>query len=111
MRTKVITRQITPDEVAEVRSIVAAAKWKFSTSEEYKDAPHSYIIKQSSGPEWDRLAFLIKHTGVYRTWRGNRMKYLVLDGKCYWIMWPVLNRAEASTLDGYEIWGTVPSAV
>ena len=109
MRHRIITRQITMDEVTELRSIIAAAPWKSSTSPEYKDAPHSYIIKHTAGPGWERLADLIKHCGVYRTWRGNRMKYLILDGKCYWVMWPVLNRAEASTLDGFEIWGTVPS--
>lgn len=98
MGRRIITRPITPAEEAEARAIVAKVTWKQSTSEEYKTAPHSYIIKQKFPQEWDRLADLIKNCGVYRTWRGHRFKYLILDGYCYWSMWPVLNRAKSDTI-------------
>lgn len=112
MRRKIQRRPITLGEVNEARAIIAAAPWKQSTSEHYKDAPHSYIIKQwpNLATSWDRLAELIKVCGTIRTWRNNPMRYLVIDGMCYWVMWPVLNRAEAKTLDGYETWGQFPAA-
>jgi hypothetical protein len=29
---------------------------------------------------------------------GDRYVYLILDGYYYWVLWPVVNRAKASTL-------------
>lgn len=108
MRKRYIYRPITTEELAEVRSIIASANWKQSTSEEYRTAPHAYIIdRRLQGPgsaakpeHWTRFADLIKNCGVFRTWRGHRMKYLIVDGMCYWLIWPVLNRADVATLDG-----------
>jgi hypothetical protein len=94
-----------------IRAIIRAAKWKHSTSAEYRTAPHSYLIAQRCGPEFKVLADAVRAHGVYRTWRGNRTKYLILDGKCYWVMWPVLNRADAGTLDPLpKGWDHVPTA-
>jgi hypothetical protein len=30
---------------------------------------------------------------------ANGRKYLIFEGYCYWVEWPVLNRALISTLD------------
>jgi hypothetical protein len=65
--------------------------------------PHSYpVLFQPKGftkREWTRLSKLIRRCGQPRQWQGRRYKYLIVDGFCYWTMWPVLNRAKASTLD------------
>src|SRR5216684_6177923 len=107
MGKRFVPRQMTTDEVSELRETIAKATWEVAKT--YKDAPHSYIIKFRSGPEWGKFAGLIKHCGTYRTWKGHRYKYLVLDGKAYWVDWPALNRADAATLDGYKVWGSTPS--
>jgi hypothetical protein len=36
---------------------------------------------------------------VYRTWRGHKYKYLVLDGQAFWLDWPCVNKADVNTLD------------
>jgi hypothetical protein len=88
-----------------VRKIVKQAAWKAATAPEYALAPHHYIVAMKSGPEWGYLAKAIRKYGEVRSWlrrrdrKRFRYKYLVLDGYCFWVMWPVLNRARATTLD------------
>lgn len=83
----------------ELRKIIRDAPWKASTSDRYKTAPHQYIIATNSGPEWKFFADNIAKYGEVRSWRGHRYKYLVVDDYCYWVMFPVLNRALVDTLD------------
>ena len=91
-------------EVRELRTLIAKANWKPASSPEYKSAPHSYIVKMKrhglTAAQWQRLADIIARSGTWRTWRGKRYRYLAIDRKVYWVMWPVLNRADAATLDG-----------
>lgn len=53
--------------------------------------------------EFKFLSDAIAKYGEYRSWlrrrdrRRFRYKYLILDGRCYWLMWPILNRAKANT--------------
>jgi hypothetical protein len=90
---------------AKVRKIVKQASWTTARSPEYALAPHQYLVAMRSGPEWGVLAKAIRAFGEYRTWlrrrdrKRFRYKYLVLDRRCYWEMWPVINRASSSTLD------------
>jgi hypothetical protein len=90
---------------AKVRRIIRDAEWKSSTSEEYKLAPHQYIVAMKCGPEWKFLSDSIRDYGEYRSWlrrrdrRVFRYKYLIVDDYCYWTMFPVLNRAKKNTLD------------
>jgi hypothetical protein len=98
-----IRRSLTRDELKEVRDIIAKAQWRHSTSEEYREAPHSYIVQdQPKGftkREWTRFSKLISDCGEPRHWKGRRYIYLILDGFAYWTMWPILNRAKTNTLD------------
>src|SRR5882672_3823833 len=82
-----------------IRRIIAEAKWEKARSAAYANAPHQYIICFRSGPEWKVFADAIRTHGVYRTWKGHRYKYLILDGKCHWVDFPALNRADVTTLD------------
>lgn len=93
---------LTPEELLEVREIIRKAPWKTASSAAYRSAPHSYIIAQRSGPEWGRVADLIKRCGVYRTWRGHKYKYLIVDELAFWVDFPALNKALKSTLDPME---------
>jgi hypothetical protein len=102
MPRRIMTRKITDAELAEVRDIISRVQWTHSTSPEYKDAPHSYVIKFRplgiTEREWCRLEYLTKHTGVVRSWRKYRFKYLIVDDYCYWVIWPVFNRAALKTI-------------
>jgi hypothetical protein len=102
MGKRIIRRRLTPKETKQLRSIITKAQWKRSTSEEYRDAPHEYIVwfqpRGCTQKEWKRFAELIRECGEYREWRGSRFKYLLLGNWAYWTMWPVLNRAKRSTL-------------
>jgi hypothetical protein len=83
----------------ELRKIIREAHWKASTSSRYKTAPHQYIIATDSGPEWKLFADNIATYGEMRSWRGHHFKYSIVDDYCYWVMFPVLNRALVDTLD------------
>jgi hypothetical protein len=103
-RQKIIRRPITDNELKVLRDVISVAKWTPTTSANYKDCPHSYIIKFKTGPEWDYFANLIKVCGEMRTWiapwgQKCRYRYLIIDGMAYWVDWPALNRAAASTLE------------
>lgn len=88
-----------------MRRIIRDVEWKSSSSEEYKLAPHQYIVAMKRYKEFKFLSGAIAKYGEYRTWLRRRdrrrfgYKYLILDGRCYWSMWPVLNRAKAKTLE------------
>jgi hypothetical protein len=82
-----------------LRKIIVDANWQSARSARYADAPHQYIIAHRSGPEWKVFADAIRMHGVYRTWKGHRYKYLILDNRCYWVDFPALNRAYVNTLD------------
>jgi hypothetical protein len=92
-------KSVTIARANELRKIIRDAAWKTSTSERYKTAPHQYIIATNSGPEWKFFADNIATYGEIRSWRGHRYKYLVVDEYCYWVMFPVLNRALVDSLD------------
>jgi hypothetical protein len=85
----------------ELRQIIREAHWKASTSDSYKTAPHQYIIATDSGPEWKLFADNIATCGEIRSWRGRRYKYLIVDDYCYWVIFSVLNRALADSLDPF----------
>jgi hypothetical protein len=93
---------LTRRELAAVRKIIKKATWTHSTSERYKHTPHQYLVlftpRGFTKREWTRLAKLVRRCGEPRTWHGQTYKYLVLDGFAYWVMWPIVNRAKASTV-------------
>lgn len=94
----------------QLRKIIVEANWETARSLRYATAPHQYIICFRSGPEWKVFADAIRTHGVYRTWKGHRYKYLILDRKCYWVDFPALNRADDSTLDPLPAgWDHVPT--
>lgn len=99
MAKRYVPQPLTVERRQKVRQCVARAKWKRSTSEEYKDAPHSYIRFFDVPKLWKFLADTIRDCGEFRTWKRQRYKYLILDGYCYWSMWPIVNRAKAETLN------------
>lgn len=104
MRKKIDRRPITPEETEVLRQVISVAPWKHSTAEEYKDCPHSYIVRHAISKEWDYFANLIKICGEIREWHAPWGKtcfyrYLIIDEKCYWAMWPIINCANASTLE------------
>jgi hypothetical protein len=88
-----------------LRRTIQDVEWKSSSSEEYKLDPHQYIVAMKCYKEYKFLSDAIAKYGEYRRWvrrrdgRRFRFKYLILDGRCYWLMWPVLNRAKANTLE------------
>jgi len=113
MVRRYVSRQITPVERVKIRKIIREVKWKPATSAAYKDSPHSYIIaydfpldrfKMSA---WKMFSTVIAQCGEYHEWtpkgsnQSYRYKYLVLDGYCYWVDFPALNRAKADTINPY----------
>jgi hypothetical protein len=103
--TPVIPPPIPRDYKGQLRRIIRDVEWKSSSSEEYKLAPHQYIVAMKYYKQFKFLSAAIAKHGEYRTWlrrrdrRRFRYKYLILDDYCYWVMWPILNRAKANTLD------------
>jgi len=85
-----------------LRAIIRDANWKSSTSDEYKDAPHSYIIyfkdSKAHHPGWKFFAECIRLHGTMRKWRKSQFKYLIVDSYAYWVCWPAVNRVKADTL-------------
>lgn len=119
MAHRIIRRQITADEAVEVRSFIEKIQWTPAKSARYQKCPHSYVIKWRplgiSVEDWDRFAYLIKHCSVARQWRDpggglHRYWYLILDGFCYWVDFPALNRADASSLVGHTASEAKPSS-
>ena len=90
------------DTRKKLRSLIRKSPWRYASSARFKDAAHSYIIYFWKPASWKWFASIIRRHGVYRSWRGCRYKYLLLDGDCFWIDWPALNRAKADTLDSTE---------
>jgi hypothetical protein len=89
-----------PDRtVAKLRRVIKKSVWKVASSARYRDAPHSYLIFFGHATVWKWFASRIRRHGTYRTWRGHKYKYLLLDGECFWTDWPALNKAKANTLD------------
>jgi hypothetical protein len=89
-----------PDKtLTKLRRTIKESPWKTATSPRYKNAPHSYIIWFNGVTTWRWFAGRIRKHGQYRTWRGHKYKYLLLDGEAFWLDWPALNRAKANTLD------------
>ncbi len=83
-----------------LRVLVREFSWKKASSPRYRNSPHRYVIFfESNKTKWKWFAGQIRRFGEYRTWRGQRYKYLLLDGECLWIDWPALNKAKADTLD------------
>ena len=91
---------IPPDTLRKIRTTIRTATWKQASSPQYRDAPHSYLIWFGHTTVWKWFAAKIRKHGTYRTWRGHKYKYLLLDGDAFWIDWPALNKARADTLDG-----------
>jgi hypothetical protein len=89
-----------PDRtLTKLRAVIKESPWKTATSARYKDAPHSYIIFFNGKTVWKWFAGRIRKHGVYRTWKGYKYKYLLVDGEAFWLDWPALNKAAADTLD------------
>ena len=87
---------MTEEDLTKARAIIAQYPWKTATSPQYRDAPHSYIIRGKCGRGWQELAELVWEYGVPRQWRGRTFTYLEVDGDVFWVMGKVLNRALAS---------------
>ena len=104
-RIPIVRRPLAPEELELLRQVISVAPWKASKPDgEYKDCPHTYIEKRRCPKEWDYFAGLIRLCGELRTWKAPwgkvcRYRYLIIDEKAYWVMWPILNCAAASTLD------------
>ena len=93
MGKRIIRRRLTPKETKQLRSIIRKAQWKRSTSEEYRDAPHQYIVLVPSARLQSRASGvaswqLIRQCGEYRQWRGSRWKYLLIGRWAYWSISP-----------------------
>ncbi len=82
-----------------LRTLIKKSPWKAASSPQYKNAKHSYLIFFWAKRPWKFFAHKVRKFGVYRAWRGHKFKYLLLDGECFWVDWPALNRAKQSTLD------------
>ena len=97
---------LTSERKEQLRAIIRDAKWKTASSARYRTAPHSYIIcfKDSPAhhPGWQFFDKAIRECGEYRTWKGHRYKYLIIDSFAYWVDFPALNRAKADTLDSLK---------
>jgi hypothetical protein len=87
-----------------VHAVIARTAWERSRSAEYADAPHEYVVwfRCPRKADWKILTAAIRDFGEFRTWRGNRQKYLILGELCYWQQWPAINRANVNTLDPKE---------
>ncbi len=72
-----------PEILKKLRALVQASPWRKATSAPFRDAPHSYVIFFWAKRPWKFFAHKIRKYGVYRTWRGHRYKYLVLDNEVF----------------------------
>ena len=90
---------MTEEELALARAVITQAPWKVATSPQYRNFPHSYIIRGKCGPGWHHLAEMVWDYGTPRQWRGATFTYLEVDGDVFWVMGAVLNRAPASSLE------------
>jgi hypothetical protein len=103
-RRRIVTRSLTIKELKTLRQVISIAPWKATKPDgEYAACPHAWIDRRGC-KQWDYFAGLIRACGELRNWKAPwgeeyRYRYLILDRKAYWAMWPVINRAEASTLD------------
>src|SRR6266853_5724677 len=70
-----------------LRTLIRTCSWKNATSTKYKACPHSYVIFFDSKTKWLWFSKQIKRFGTYRSWKGHRYKYLLLDGDCFWVDW------------------------
>jgi hypothetical protein len=106
LKRRIITRPLTQRELRSVRQIIAAAPWKATRSDgEYRECPHHWLDRRGLGKrKWDYFAARIRASGSIRTWKAPwgklcRYRYLIIDEVCYWSLWPVINKAPASTLE------------
>lgn len=105
---RIVSKTIPPLTLQKLRKFIREQKWKSASSPAYANAPHSYIIAfWYPGPDsrfdnktpWKWFADLIREHGTYRSWRGHRYRYLLLDGYAFWTDFPALNKARQDTLD------------
>jgi hypothetical protein len=91
--------EITSARISELLSL--ELPWRKTTSAQYKDCPHEYIIREwcNDVSVWDEFATLVKNHGTMRTWRNHRFRYLTFEGMIYWIDEPVLNRSLECSLE------------
>ncbi len=71
-RTPVVRSPMTRDYERKVRRIIRDVEWKSSSSEEYKLAPHQYIVAKKRYKEFKFLSDAIAKHGEYRTWLRRR---------------------------------------
>jgi hypothetical protein len=59
------------------------------------DAPHFYVVRQraTDRAEHQRFASWIKRTGQWGEYRGQRYRYVTVDGWRYWTLGNIINRA------------------
>jgi hypothetical protein len=100
--------EITAARISELLSL--QLPWRKTTSAQYKDCPHEYIIRERCDDvsAWDEFAALVKTYGTMRTWRNHCFRYLTFDGMIYWIDRPVLNRSLECSLKNAG-WPSKPS--
>jgi hypothetical protein len=104
-RARIVARPLTLKETKTLRLIISGAPWKDTKPDgEYRDCPHAWVDRRGLGKQkWDRFARLIRACGELRSWKAPwgetyRYRYLLLDRKAYWAIWPVINRADASSV-------------
>jgi len=88
----------------ETRAYIAKVTWQFSKS--MPQWPHEYTVRHwrpDLAHEWDAFADLIQREGTVKLWPPNakipkyRHAYLEIDGYQYWVMPPVINRADVNS--------------
>jgi hypothetical protein len=105
---KSVSNSIPASTLKKLRALIKKSPWRTASSPQYRNAPHSYIIafwytdndkNYENKTAWKWFADVVSTYGEYRTWRGHKYKYLIVDRKCYWVDFPALNRAALDTLD------------
>jgi hypothetical protein len=88
----------------EARAYVEKVHWQFAKT--MPRWPHEYTVRRwrpDLADEWDAFADLIQREGTRKPWPPDspnpkyRHAYLEIDGYQYWVMPPVINRADVDS--------------
>ena len=81
---------------AVIENLISDAPWRASNH----GGPHEYVIYRQAPELYKQIQALQKTDAVRKkSFEGYVYRYVNLSGKRYWLMYPVLNRAEGEIED------------
>ena len=102
------------DELKKIERFIGDCTWTQSTSPEYVDWPHSYIVRDKLSytkmSTFDYFAWWIIHHGTLGCFYQSTNYYWEYDGWVYWAMDTIINRCRPeATYEAREAAGTLPA--